>query len=222
MAQAQSPKNDASFFEESEESVRGDRSQFDIREEQIAHTKRILDLQIEGSRNLYQDALRIFLVDILGLGVLLSAGLVAFGLGGVAVGASEQISVVLMAFGGISVFVSMTFAAKAYLGDIANYGKTVTRDDGEDYKEKYLSRNIKIIKQNAREMEKRVDSIRVSLFSLVGGLAALILGLGFLVVPLDTWAEMAISLTAILFLGYLLADVLDIDYLDGSPTQFLR
>lgn len=222
MAQAQSPRIEPEPVQTDEGRGGPTRETFDVREEQIAHTKRVLDLQIEGSRHLYDDALRILLVEILVLGALLAGGLVAVGFGGLAIGTVDEVSIVLVTFGTGAVFVSMAGAAKAYLGDVANYGTTVRSDDGEDYPEKFLSRNIEVIKGNARDMEERVDTVRTSLFTLVGGLGGLFLGVGFQVLGLAIWAEVAISIGALLALGYLVGDVMGVDDLGAGAGRFLR
>ena len=222
MAQAHQPRIESDSVQDAEDRGGPARNGLDVREEQIAQTKRILDLQIEGSRHLYEDALRIFLVEILAIGALLAGGLVAVGFGTIATPTIDEVSLVLAAFGTGAVFVSMALAAKAYLGDVANYGSTVRSGDGEDYSEKLLTRNVKVIKQNARAMEDRVELVRASLFALVGGLGGLLLGLGFQVLAIAIWAEVAISIGALLLLGYLVADVMGVEYLDARDGRFLR
>lgn len=222
MAQAQQPRIESESPRTPDDPGGPTHERMDVRREQIAHTKRILDLQIEGSRHLYEDALRIFLVEVLALGALVAGGLLAAGVGDLAVGTVDEVSIVLVAFGTGAIFVSMGTAAKAYLGDIANYGSTIKSDDGDDYADKFLSRNIKVIKQNARAMEDRVELVRTSLFALVGGLGGLLLGVAFQVLAIATWAEVAISIAGLLMLGYLVADVLGVEYLEGRSGRFLR
>lgn len=196
--------------------------QYDVTREQLAHTKRILDLQIEGSRNIYSDALRLILVNVLALTGLLSAGLIVASIGGISVNTSAQIGVVLLGFGTLALFVSMAYSAKAYLGDIADYAGPVTDANGRDFAEKSLSRNVKVIKRNAKIMESKVEAIRTSLLSMIGGLVGLALALGFQLVPLDSWAQIVVSLNALIVIGYLLANVMGLDYLESQKNRLLR
>ena len=198
------------------------RSNPDIRSEQLAHTKRILDLQIEGSRTIYRDALGIFLVNVLVLAALFATGLLMTAMGGLRVSSSAQVSVVLLGFGTLSLFVSMTFAMKAYLGDIADYSKPVTDTDESEYSNKSISRNITVIKRNARVMESKVEEIRTALLSMMGGLAGLGLALGFQFVTLDSWAQVLVSLNALAVIGFLLVKVMGIDYFESQKERLLR
>lgn len=194
---------------------------YDVVREQLDHTKRILDLQIEGSRNIYNDALRLFLVNVVTLAGLLSAGLVVSSIGGFAVGSSTQIGVVLLGLGTLALFVSMAYATKAYLGDIADYAGPVTDASGREFADKSLSRNVKVIKRNAKVMESKVEAIRTALLSMVGGLVGLALALGFQLVPLESWAQIVVSLNALVVIGYLLANVMGID-LESQKNRLLR
>ena len=197
-------------------------SDFDVRSEQLAHTKRILDLQIEGSRAIYRDALGIFLLNVIALLGLFASSLVVTALGGLTVASSAQVSVVLLGFGTLALFVSMAFATKAYLGDIADYAKPVTNAEGESYAEKSISRNVSIIKRNARIMETKVEGIRTAMLSMVGGLGGLFLALGFQFVALDSWAQVLVSLNALVVIGYLLVKVMGIDYFESQKDRLLR
>jgi len=196
---------------------------FDVRDEQIAHLKRILDLQIEGSRNIYNDALRLMFVNVIAIGGLLAAAMVAVGVGGFGViGPSEQISMVLLAFGMAGLFVSMAYATKAYLDDIADYATIVSTETREEFKAKYLSRNLEVVRQNAAVMETEIEAIRNSILGLVLGLSGLVLGFAFQVVPLDAWAQMAISLVGLLLVGYLVNNVIGVGYFEAQKDRFVR
>lgn len=201
---------------------RTEAARYDVVDEQLTHTKRILDLQIEGSRHIYTDALRLFLLNVLALAVLLSAGMVASSLAGAGVSTASQISVVFLAFGTLALFVSMAYASRAYLGDIVDYSKPVTDTDGRDFADKSLTRNVKVIKRNARVMEAKVDAIRTSMLSMIGGVVGLALALGFQLVPLDSWAQVVVSLNALLVVGYLLTRVMDLDYIETQKERLLR
>lgn len=224
MAKATAAGNDQSFptaddldYPESDEST------FDAREEQIEHLRRLLDLQIEGSRNMYNDALRLVFINVVAIGVLLAAAMVSVGLDGFGViGPSAQISVVLLAFGMAGLFVSMAYATKAYLADIAEYATIVSADSREEFEAKYLTRNLKIVRQNAAVMESEIESIRNSILGLVLGLSGLVLGFAFQVVPLDTWAQMAISIVGLLIVGYLVNNVMGLGYLQAQKERFVR
>lgn len=196
---------------------------FDARAEQIEHLRRILDLQIEGSRNMYNDALRLMFINVLAIGLLLAAAMVSVGIEGFGViGPSEQISVVLLAFGVGGLFVSMAYATNAYLADIADYATIVSAESREEFNAKYLSRNLKVVRENAAVMEEEIDSIRNAILGLVFGLSGLVLGFAFQVVPLDTWAQMAISIVGLLVVGYLVNNVMGVGYLEAQKDRFVR
>lgn len=194
----------------------------EVRNEQLDHTRRILDLQIEGSRAIYRDALGIFLVNILALVALFAAGLYVTAMGGLTGTTTMQISVVLFGFGTFSLFISMAYATRAYLGDIADYSRPVTNTDDGTFADKTISRNISIIKRNAQIMEAKVEGIRTAMLSMVGGFGVLFLALGFQLIPLDSWAQALVSLNALVVIGFLLVKVMGIDYLESKKDQLLR
>ena len=225
MARSTSVGNDQSFPAEEPEgefdhqAVEG----FDVRDEQIEHLRRILTHQIDGSRNMYDDAMQLMIVNVLAIGVLLAAALVSVGVGGFGViGPSEQISVVLLAFGMGGLFVSMAYATKAYLADIADYATIVSAESRDEFRSKYLSRNLEIVRRNAQVMEAEMRAVRNSILGLVLGLSGLVLGFAFQVVPLDTWAQMAISIAGLLVVGYLVNNVIGVGYLEAQKERFIR
>jgi hypothetical protein len=223
MARSTSVANDQSVPPDDEAFDYPEPDGFDVRDEQIEHLKRILDLQIEGSRNIYDDALRLMLINVVAIGGLLAAAMVAVGVGGFGViGPSEQISMVLLAFGMAGLFVSMAYATKAYLADIADYATIVSSESREEFKAKYLSRNLEIVRENAQVMEAEIEAVRNSILGLVLGLSGLVLGFAFQVVPLDTWAQMAISLAGLLVVGYLVNNVIGVGYLQAGKERFVR
>lgn len=205
-----------------DESARATPQEVDLRAEQLSHTKRILDLQIEGSRAIYRDALGIFLVNALTLGGLFVSGVLVIAMGGLTIAASAQTSVVLFGIGTLGIFVSMAYATTAYLGDIADYARPVTDADGEAFQNKAISSNVSIIKRNARAMEAKVEGLRTALLSMVGGLVVLFLGLGFQFIQLDSWAQVLVSLNALAVIGYLLIKVMSFDYLESKKDRLLR
>ena len=222
MAQSTAAPTESHSVPTGDETARTSPSGVNVRSEQLAHTRRILDLQIEGSRTIYRDALGIFLVNTLALLGLFASGLVVTALGGLTVTTSAQISIVLFGFGTLALFISMAYATKAYLGDIADYSRPVTDTDGGSFVDKTLSRNISIIKRNAQVMESKVEGIRTALLSMVGGLGVLFLALGFQFIPLDSWAQVLVSLNALIVIGYILVRVMGFEYLESKKDQLLR
>lgn len=220
MARSSTAPADAHSVSRNDETDRRDGARYDLGDEQLAHTKRILDLQIEGSRNIYTDAMRLFLVDVVVLAGLLAAGLVASSFGGMAVNAAAPVSVALLGFGTFALFVSMTYSLRAYLGDVVEYAKPVT--DGGDFVDESLSRNVETIKRNAGVMEGKVDAIRTSLLTLAGGLGSLVLALGFQVVPLAAWGQIVVSLGGLVVIGYLVANVMEMEYLQTHEDRLHR
>lgn len=205
-----------------QEDFGSDDDTFDIRDEQITHLQRVLDLQIEGSRLIYDDALRLFFVNVIALGIVVATAAIAAAMSRIGIAASDQISAVLVTFGTIGLFVSMAFSIKAYLGDVANYGKLVSAEDEESFKDQYLNRQFKVVKQNATVMERTVDAVRNGLLAFVVGMAALVLGVGFQVVAIDTWAQMALTIGSFLLIGYLINNVMGLGYLQRGKNRFVR
>jgi len=220
MAQSTAASDTGSFPRQ--EDFESPSNDFDIRDEQIDHLQRVLDLQIEGSRLIYDDAIRLFFVNVIALGVVVATASIATAVSTIGIGPADQISAVLVTFGTIGLFVSMAFSIKAYLGDVANYGKLVSADDEQGFKDKYLNRQLKIVKQNATVMEQTVDAVRNGLLALVIGLAALVLGAGFQVVAIDTWAQMAVTISSFLLIGYLINNVMGLGYLKRGKHRFVR
>lgn len=222
MAQSSAAPTEPRSVPGGDEPARTTPKEVDLRAEQLSHTKRILDLQIEGSRAIYRDALGIFLVNTLLLAGLFVSGALVTAMGGLSVTASAQTSVVLFGIGTLALFVSMAFATTAYLDDIADYARPVTDADGEAYHNKAISHNVSTIKRNARAMETKVERLRTALLSMVGGLVVLFLGLGLQFIQLDSWAEVLVSLNALAVIGYLLVKVMGFDYLESKKDQLLR
>lgn len=223
MAKSTAAGNEQSFPNAEDIEQSAAEEDFDVRDEQIAHLKRILELQIDGSRHMYEDALRLLFINVLAIGVLLAAAMVSVGVEGFGViGPSEQISVVLLAFGMGGLFVSMAYATKAYLADIADYASIVSAESREEFRSQYLARNLKIVRQNAAVMEEEIGSIRNSILGLVLGLSGLVLGFAFQVVPVDTWVQMAISIVTLLVIGYLVNNVMGVGYLEAGKDRFVR
>ena len=221
MAQSTAAPTDSHSVPSREENAHST-SDVNVRSEQLAHTRRILDLQIEGSRTIYRDALGIFRMNVLVLVGLFAAGLIVTAMGGLSVTTSAQISIVLLGFGTLALFVSMAYATKAYLGDIADYSRPVTESDSKTFADKTISRNFSIIKRNAQVMETKVEGIKTALLSMVGGIAVLFLALGFQFLPLDSWAQVLVSLNALVVIGFLLIKVTGFDYLESKKDQLLR
>lgn len=222
MAQSTTAPADSRSAPPGEDFSSSDPSSIDVRSEQLAHTRRILDLQIEGSRAIYRDALGIFLANVIALVALFSSGLLVTAMGGLSVTTSMQISVVLFGFGTLSLFISMAYATRAYLGDIADYASPVTDAEGGTFADKTISRNVSIIRRNAKIMETKVEGIRTALLSMVGGFGVLFLALGFQFIPLDSWAQVLVSLNALLVIGFLLVRVMGFDYLESKKDRLLR
>lgn len=205
-----------------ETTQRAERPAVDVRKEQLAQTKRILDLQIEGSRAVYRDALSVFIANVLVVAGLVVAGLLVTALGGMPTTTSSLFSVVLLGFGTLSIFVAMAYATKVYLGDIADYSRPVSDVDGSDYVDRSLSKNVSTIKRNAKSMEAKVESMRTAMLSMLGGLGGLSLALGFQVVPLNSWAQILVSLNALVVVSYLLFHGVGSDYFQSHKDRLLR
>lgn len=189
---------------------------FDVQADQIEHLNRILDLQVEGSRKVYDNALRLLVLDSGLVAALVLSAAIVFGVAGFDPLAEGRIGLMLLAFGLGALFVSIAFAVEAYLGSVANYGKVVTADDPAEYKQKHISRNIRIVEDNVEAMEAKVGTLRKALASLVAGLAGFALGFGFLLVPLETGTQFGIIMAAFVVIGYLVNHVLGEPFIQGE------
>lgn len=195
---------------------------FDVKADQLNHIKRILDLQIQSSRNIYADALRLLALNGLLLGGFILGGLILSTSGAMTAQVTGEITIVLAALGLVALFGSLIAATLAYLGETTNYGNVVSSDEPSEYRDKYLTRNYRIVQDNAEALEARMESIRNALALFVTGLSALVLGVGYLLLPLSLGAQIVVFVIFIILVGYLVNNVMGMKYLEGQTEKFVR